>query len=58
MGFVNTSWEQRCVTMLLVGLTGGIATGKSSVSQLLIKKGVSVVDADAVYAKLSKRVRC
>lgn len=58
MGFVNTSWEQRYVTMLLVGLTGGIATGKSSVSQLLIKKGVSVVDADAVYAKLSKRVRC
>ena len=42
--------------MLLVGLTGGIASGKSSVSELLTNRGVSVVDADAVYAKLSKRV--
>lgn len=41
--------------MLLVGLTGGIASGKSSVSELLTNRGVSVVDADAVYAKLSKR---
>ena len=32
--------------MLWVGLTGGLATGKSSVSQLLRKKGFSVIDAD------------
>ncbi|KAJ7190210.1 CoaE-domain-containing protein [Mycena pura] len=34
--------------MLVVGLTGGIATGKSSVSTLLKAKGVPVVDADVL----------
>ncbi|KAG6866358.1 hypothetical protein C0991_005279 [Blastosporella zonata] len=32
--------------MLVIGLTGGIATGKSSVSKLLKAKNVPVVDAD------------
>ncbi|KAE9556301.1 hypothetical protein FO519_000484 [Halicephalobus sp. NKZ332] len=32
--------------MFLVGLTGGIATGKSTVSEILKKKGISVIDAD------------
>ncbi|KAJ6473266.1 dephospho-CoA kinase-domain-containing protein [Mycena sanguinolenta] len=32
--------------MLVIGLTGGIATGKSSVSKLLKEKGIPVVDAD------------
>ncbi|KAJ7213215.1 dephospho-CoA kinase-domain-containing protein [Mycena haematopus] len=32
--------------MLVVGLTGGIATGKSSVSKLLKEKHIPVVDAD------------
>ncbi|KAF7330999.1 hypothetical protein MVEN_02440100 [Mycena venus] len=32
--------------MLVVGLTGGIATGKSSVSKLLKEKQIPVVDAD------------
>ncbi|WP_282173616.1 dephospho-CoA kinase [Cytobacillus firmus] len=31
---------------LTVGLTGGIASGKSTVSSLLIKKGYTVIDAD------------
>lgn len=38
----------------LIGLTGGIATGKSTVSKLLDQKGIKVIDADqlvkAVYA--------
>lgn len=34
--------------MLLVGLTGGIGSGKSTVADLLAAKGASVVDADAV----------
>ena len=34
--------------MLLVGLTGGIGSGKSTVSELLAAKGAVVVDADAV----------
>ena len=32
--------------MLLVGLTGNIASGKSSVSELLAKKGATLIDAD------------
>ena len=34
--------------MILVGLTGGIGSGKSSVSALLAAKGAVVVDADEV----------
>ena len=34
--------------MLVVGLTGGIGAGKSTVSALLAAKGAVVVDADAV----------
>ena len=33
-------------TFLLVGLTGGIATGKSTVSDMLRRRGCVVVDAD------------
>lgn len=31
-----------------IGLTGGIATGKSTVSSLLVKKGALLVDADTI----------
>ena len=34
--------------MYLIGITGGIASGKSTVSSLIRKKGFSVVDADKV----------
>lgn len=34
--------------MFLVGLTGGIATGKSAVSRLLLNSGVEVIDADLI----------
>ena len=34
--------------MRLIGLTGGIATGKSTVAQILTELGVAVVDADAL----------
>lgn len=37
---------------LTVGLTGGIASGKSTVSSLLIKKGYTVIDAD-IEARLA-----
>lgn len=43
----------------IVGLTGGIATGKSTVSNILLKKGLPVIDADAlvkdIYAKESTK---
>ena len=36
----------------LIGLTGGIATGKSSVSKLLIENGYIVIDADKIARKV------
>ncbi|RIW29721.1 dephospho-CoA kinase [Bacillus salacetis] len=36
----------------IIGLTGGIASGKSTVSKLLVQKGFSVVDADAAARKV------
>lgn len=36
------------MTVLLVGLTGGIGAGKSTVAELLAARGATVVDADVV----------
>jgi len=38
--------------LLIVGLTGGIASGKTTVSNLFAEKGVSVIDADVVAHRL------
>jgi dephospho-CoA kinase len=38
----------------VIGLTGGIASGKSTVSAYLSKKGVKVIDADKISRNLSK----
>ena len=40
--------------MLVVGLTGGIGSGKSTVSTLLAAKGAVVVDADAITRELQE----
>ncbi|MGB3932470.1 MAG: dephospho-CoA kinase, partial [bacterium] len=34
--------------MRVIGLTGGIATGKSTVSRMLAEKGLPIVDADLI----------
>lgn len=34
--------------MLILGLTGGIATGKSTVSKIFAKQGIPVIDADVL----------
>ena len=34
--------------MVVIGLTGGIASGKSTVSQMLREKGATVIEADKV----------
>jgi dephospho-CoA kinase len=38
--------------MLLVGLTGGIGSGKSTVAELLRAKGAAVVDADGISRQI------
>ena len=38
----------------IIGITGGIASGKSTVTEFLIQKGFQVVDADAVVHQLQK----
>lgn len=38
----------------IVALTGGIATGKSTVSQLLIKRGFKIIDADQLVKDIYK----
>jgi len=41
--------------MVYVGLTGGIASGKSTVSQILKEAGAFIVDADAIAHDLLER---
>jgi dephospho-CoA kinase len=40
--------------VILVGLTGGIGSGKSTVSSLLAARGAVIVDADAVTRELQR----
>lgn len=39
---------------MIIGLTGGIATGKSTAASYLEKKGAKVIDADEISHQLSK----
>src|SRR5262245_16019052 len=43
------------IVILRAGLTGGIASGKSTISRLFAELGCVVVDADAVVARLYRR---
>ena len=36
----------------IVGLTGGIATGKSTVTNVLKEAGIKVIDADIISHKI------
>ncbi len=40
--------------MIVVGLTGGIGSGKSTVSQLLARRGAVIIDADAIVHELQQ----
>jgi dephospho-CoA kinase len=39
----------------LIGLTGGIGTGKSTVARMLTKLGAALIDADAIVRELQAR---
>ncbi len=40
--------------VILVGLTGGIGSGKSTVSELLIERGAVLIDSDAIVHELQQ----
>lgn len=40
--------------MFLVGITGGISTGKSTVSKIFKENGIPVVDADLIAREGNK----
>ena len=40
--------------MILIGLTGGIGSGKSTVASLLAKRGAVIIDADAITRELQE----
>ena len=40
--------------MLLIGLTGGIGSGKSTVSALLAERGAVIIDADAIVREIQQ----
>lgn len=40
------------MSALIVGLTGGIGSGKSTVSELLVQRGATLIDADAITREL------
>ncbi|MDO5302555.1 MAG: dephospho-CoA kinase [Clostridia bacterium] len=41
--------------MEVIGLTGGIGTGKSTVTEYLVHKGFPVIDADAISHKITEK---
>lgn len=41
--------------MILVGLTGGIGAGKSTVAQMLAERGAVIIDADAITRELQQK---
>jgi len=40
---------------MIIGLTGGIASGKSTAAEYLSKKGAEIIDADKISHKVSRR---
>lgn len=41
--------------MFLLGLTGGIAAGKSTVAEHLMRSGIPVIDADSISREMTKK---
>jgi len=45
-------WYGSRVTVHVIGLTGGIASGKSTVARMLVERGAAVVDADQLARRI------
>ena len=41
--------------MFTVGITGGIATGKSTATYFFAKKGIDIIDADEISRNLQEK---
>lgn len=50
----STRWLVASHVMLVVGLTGGIGSGKSSVGERLVARGAVLIDADAIVRELQE----
>lgn len=49
-----SSMSKEVMALLVIGLTGGIASGKSLITEWFLKDSIPVVDADILYKELSK----
>ena len=49
---MNDSWQAAGV--LEIGVTGGIGAGKSTVAQLLVRRGAVLIDADSIVRDLQQ----
>lgn len=47
--------EDNCNRMKIIGLTGGIGVGKSTVSEFLKKEGYYIIDADLISHEITKK---
>ena len=50
--FLGSPYRHRLNVMLLVGLTGNIASGKSTVAHLLSERGATIIDADILARRV------
>jgi hypothetical protein len=52
----GVAWPGQGDDMQIIGLTGGIATGKSTVAALLAEQGLPVIDADKIARDVVRKV--
>lgn len=53
---MNTNNTEYGEGKLVIGLTGGIGTGKSTAAAYLVSKGMTHIDADAISRKLTEKI--
>ena len=43
--------------MFIIGLTGGVASGKTTATNYFLNKGIEIIDADDIKKSSNKRCR-